>query len=118
MPVEGPGKPKAETDTSFESNASASITPSFQELKSAEENGEHMSISEEQLVKAIERAVKAAQGHSLRLDISIHKQTEEVMVKVIDKDSGKVIREVPPEKKLDLLAKLWEMAGILVDERR
>jgi flagellar protein FlaG len=40
------------------------------------------------------------------------------MVKVMDKEDGKVIREIPPEKTLDLVAKLWELAGILVDERR
>ena len=27
-------------------------------------------------------------------------------------------KELPPEKTLDMIAKVWEMAGILVDERR
>jgi flagellar protein FlaG len=40
------------------------------------------------------------------------------MVKVLNTDTGQVIREIPPEKNLDFVAKLWEMAGILVDERR
>ncbi|HBM74934.1 MAG TPA: flagellar biosynthesis protein FlaG, partial [Clostridiaceae bacterium] len=26
--------------------------------------------------------------------------------------------EIPPEKILDMVAKLWEIAGIFVDERR
>jgi len=29
-----------------------------------------------------------------------------------------MIREIPPEKILDLVAKMWEMAGILIDEKR
>ena len=37
-------------------------------------------------------------------------------------DSGraiqKTIKELPPEKTLDMIAKVWEMAGILVDEKR
>ena len=35
-----------------------------------------------------------------------------------DVDTDEVIREIPPEKSLDMLQKMWEMAGILVDERR
>ena len=48
----------------------------------------------------------------------IHDKTNRVMIKIIDKDSKKVIREYPPEKTLDIIAKVWEMAGILVDEKR
>jgi hypothetical protein len=37
---------------------------------------------------------------------------------IIDKDTKKVIKELPPEKTLDMIAKVWELAGILVDEKR
>ena len=40
------------------------------------------------------------------------------MIKIIDKDTKKVVKEFPPEKTLDMLVKMWEMAGILVDEKR
>jgi flagellar protein FlaG len=88
------------------------------EIKKAERSGDNIPISDEQLIKAIERAIKSIQGPSTALDFSVHKETKQIMVKVLDKETGEVIREVPPEKNLDLLAKLWEMAGILVDERR
>ena len=29
-----------------------------------------------------------------------------------------VIKEFPPEETLDMIAKVWELAGILVDEKR
>jgi len=48
----------------------------------------------------------------------IHDKTNRVTIKIIDKDTKKVIKEFPPEKTLDLIAKAWEMAGILVDEKR
>ncbi|MEG1888510.1 MAG: flagellar protein FlaG, partial [Lachnospiraceae bacterium] len=35
-----------------------------------------------------------------------------------DKETKKVIKEFPAEKTLDLIAKAWEIAGLLVDERR
>jgi flagellar protein FlaG len=39
-------------------------------------------------------------------------------VKVLNKDNGEVIREIPSEKTLDFVAKLREATGILIDERR
>lgn len=88
------------------------------DLKKVELQGEQITISDEQLIKAIERAVKAMQGASTSLNFSVHEKTKQIMVKIIDNNSGEIIRELPPEKNLDFLVKVWEMAGILVDERR
>ncbi len=89
-----------------------------QAMKKAEASGTHIPVSEEQLIRAIDRAIHAMQGKSTSLEFSVHDQTNQIMVKVLDKDTGEVIREIPPEKSLDFVAKLMEMAGILVDERR
>lgn len=48
----------------------------------------------------------------------IHEGTNRVTIKIVDKDTKKVIKELPPERTLDMIAKVWEMAGILVDEKR
>lgn len=48
----------------------------------------------------------------------IHEKTNRVTIKIIDKETKEVVKEFPPEKTLDMIAKVWEMAGILVDERR
>ena len=53
-----------------------------------------------------------------RWEYSYHKETNRVSIKVINEDTDEVIREIPPEKSLDMLQKMWEMAGILVDEKR
>lgn len=91
---------------------------SIEEIKSLELKGEHVSISDEQLVKAIEKAVKAVRGPYTTLEFNVHDKTKQIMVKVLDKETGTVIREIPPEKSLDFIAKIWEMAGILIDEKR
>jgi len=48
----------------------------------------------------------------------IHEDTKRVMIKIVDKKSKEVIKEYPPEKTLDMIAKVWELAGLLVDEKR
>ena len=47
-----------------------------------------------------------------------HDATNRVTIKIIDKESKEVLKEYPPEETLDMIAKVWELAGILVDEKR
>lgn len=82
-----------------------------------EKQGVNVSVAEEQLIRTIERAVKSLQGPQTTLEISIHEKTHDIMVKVLNKDTGELIREVPPEKTLDLVSKMMEIAGMLVDEK-
>ncbi len=53
-----------------------------------------------------------------QLSFKYHEDTNRISITVTDSDTDEVIREIPPEKTLDMLAKAWEMAGLLVDERR
>lgn len=48
----------------------------------------------------------------------IHEKTNRVTIKIVDKTTREVIKEYPPEQTLDMIAKVWEIAGILVDEKR
>lgn len=89
-----------------------------EQLKLAELQGRSVPIGEEQLIKAIEKANKALVGKYTSFEFSIHEGTKQIMVKVLDRDTGEMIREIPPEKILDMVAKMWELAGILIDERR
>lgn len=53
-----------------------------------------------------------------QLQYSIDEETQRISIKIIDKDTDKVIREVPPEETLEAIKKIWEIAGIIVDEKR
>ncbi|CAN7156694.1 flagellar protein FlaG [Paenibacillus sp. LjRoot56] len=87
------------------------------DLKIAELQGAPVSVGEEQVIKAIERANKALQGAMTSFEFSIHEKTHEIMVKVVDKESGETLREIPAEKTLDMVARMWELAGIVVDKK-
>ena len=49
---------------------------------------------------------------------SYHEGTKRVSITVIDKETNEVIKEIPPEETLEMVEKMWELAGILVDEKR
>ncbi|AHV99346.1 flagellar protein FlaG [Paenibacillus sabinae] len=90
---------------------------STRELKKLENRGVTVSPGEEQTVKALEKVLKALEGPETTFEVSIHKETKAIMVKVLNKDTGELIREIPPEKTLDLVANMMEIAGIIVDEK-
>ena len=71
----------------------------------------------EEIKKAVEEINKKMISHSEAI-FGIHDKTSRVAIKIVDKDTKEVIKELPPEKTLDMLARVWEMAGILVDEKR
>ena len=48
----------------------------------------------------------------------IHEKTNRVTIKIVDKETKEVIKELPPEKTLDMISKVWEIAGLLIDEKR
>ncbi len=70
----------------------------------------------EKIKKAVEQLNKNM-SHSSAV-FGIHEATNRVTIKIVDRDTKEVIKELPPEKTLDMIAKVWELAGILVDEKR
>ena len=70
----------------------------------------------EQLKKAVEEINKKANNASAVF--GVHEETNRITIKIVDKESKEVIKEFPPEKTLDMIAKVWEMAGLMVDEKR
>ena len=68
-----------------------------------------------QIRKAVEDINKRA--HNSEAVFGIHDATNRVMIKIVDKDTKEVLKEYPPEKTLDMIAKVWEVAGLLVDEK-
>ena len=84
--------------------------------KSEFNNKKEKEPSNEALHKAIEKINK--QMTNSEAIYGFHDKTNRVTIKIIDKETKEVIKELPPEKTLDLIAKAWELAGILVDEKR
>lgn len=73
--------------------------------------------------QANEKIKKAVEDMNKRMfnseaQFGIHEGTNRVTIKIVDKETKEVIKELPPEKTLDMIAKAWEMAGLMVDERR
>lgn len=81
-----------------------------------QQNNESLAKQHEKIKKAVDDINKKSMNSEAVF--GIHEQTNRITIKIVDKQTKEVIKELPPEKTLDLIAKAWEMAGLMVDERR
>ncbi|MDY8044722.1 flagellar protein FlaG [Paenibacillus polymyxa] len=73
--------------------------------------------SHEEAVLELQKVIDAIQGPQKTFEISVHEKTHAIMIKVMNKETGDLIREVPPEKILDIAARMMEIAGIIIDKK-
>lgn len=67
--------------------------------------------------EAIARINTTMKALNIRLKFEKHEASGQYMVRVIDEETSEVIREIPPEKTLDMIVHLRKLVGIMVDER-
>ncbi|NKF06927.1 flagellar protein FlaG [Clostridium gasigenes] len=72
---------------------------------------------EEDIAKAIDKLNKFLHEDNTRAEYSVHEVLGDIMIKIIDNDTQEVLMEVPPKKILDVVAKMCELAGVLVDKK-
>lgn len=76
-----------------------------------------LSREQEKAIQQLDKAIQAIQGPDKSYEISVHEQTNAIMIKVKNKDTGEIIREIPQEKLLDVAASMMELNGLIIDER-
>jgi len=74
-------------------------------------------ITKDDVEKSIEDMNKALSMLNRSLKFVVHEETGKLMVQVIDKESGRVIKEIPPQILLDIEARIEKFLGILFDKK-
>ncbi len=83
-----------------------------------QEQSENPENASRRIKSAVEHANKSMRHAKTKCEFSYHEETKRVSIKVIDEETEEVIREIPPEETLEMLSKMWELAGLMVDEKR
>jgi flagellar protein FlaG len=78
---------------------------------------EENDINEDLLQKSVDQANKNLQQYNRFIEREVHEVTHTVMYKLVDSTTNEVISEFPPKKIEDMIAKMWELAGLFVDEK-
>lgn len=55
--------------------------------------------------------------NNVELKFDRDQETDEAYIKIVDKDSGDIVREIPPETLRKLAEKIDDMVGILFDQK-
>ena len=100
-------------DVEIAKEADESVTLSIQADKQLID--EQKNVDLDKLKKVMERAISSLPRSDAKF--GIHEKTNRITIKLVDRDTQEVIKEIPPEKTLDLLAKRLELAGVMVDAR-
>lgn len=61
---------------------------------------------------------KWLQSTNTHLKFTLHEKLNDYYVQVINDQTNEVIREIPSKKVMDFAAKMHEMIGLLIDEKR
>lgn len=116
--VDKAATPKApEAAQRKEEPAAAAKTPAVETAtgKQADKIVTPDKASDSSLKKAVEEINrKSANTEAI---FGYHEGTNRVTIKIMDKDTKEVKKEYPAEKTLDMIQKVWEMAGLMVDEK-
>lgn len=122
----GKSVPRQRTETSAQEQTAANIN--ITEIPSAaltgqnqtgkEQDNKNKNATDQQIKQAIRDANNKMKTHRTTCEFSYHEETKRVSIKVLDEETKEVIREIPPEETLEMIEKMWELAGLLVDEKR
>jgi flagellar protein FlaG len=116
-------KPIAGVQSSLETNLQSMELKKHQALSNqpselrAQEKNESNRVSPEVLEEVIKNLKEKLSMLNTQLQIQIDKDTDIVVVKVIDKKTKEVIRQIPPEYVLKIAKYLDEIAGLLFSEK-
>ncbi len=75
-------------------------------------------IDRKYLKDAIEKLNEALEIFNKRIRLAVHEEVKRISVKIIDSETEKVIREIPPKEVLDLIKRIHQVIGIFIDEKR
>jgi len=82
----------------------------------SDNNGESEKPSREAVEKTLVKANELARKFSRELNFTYDARIDKVVVKVMEGDTEKVIRQIPPEDMIRLSVKMDELLGMLINQ--
>lgn len=68
-------------------------------------------------IELVEEVQDYLDNLNIQLSFKIHEKTGDMVVQVLNRETGELIRQLPPEELLDLKDKLSELRGVLFHQK-
>ena len=119
MKVEDKAKPQVTPVQDSNESGKADLDQNALHGNTAEAQKKQKTLSEEEmsrLAKDIQDRLDSI-GGNLQLGMGTDKATSSIVVRITEKKTGQVVRQIPSEKLLELEQKLKDLTGMLFDQR-
>lgn len=101
---------KLEKAAKIDRQVSQQLLPQFQEVKKEK-------VSMEQVKEMIDGANEFFTATRTHLNFQLHEGLNKYYVEIRNSVTDELVKEIPPKKFLDMIAKFQELAGLIVDEK-
>lgn len=115
--LEGANVTKADVRGTVDNERTISKSDKINQMNMDGSKEDKVVIDDEMLEKSVEQANKTLENYNRYIERSVHEKTRAIMYVMKDSKTDEVIREFPPKKIQDMIAKMWELAGLFVDEK-
>lgn len=84
---------------------------------------QHQPLLDKEIFKELDfseivaEASKALEVINTQLSFRVHEGTGRPLIQLIETGTENVVREIPPEKMLDIVAGIWDWAGLIIDRK-
>jgi flagellar protein FlaG len=118
--VSGQGRQtNLQVNNNIDKVAQTSNAGTFEPIKGDDnKNTGNNKITEKELKNAVDKLNKFLEDNKTHAEYEYHDTFKhDLMIRIVDNESGKVIQEVPPRKILDMVSKMLEIVGVLIDKK-
>ncbi|MBC2582582.1 flagellar protein FlaG [Clostridium sp. DJ247] len=71
--------------------------------------------TEQDVKKAVDKLNELLEGKSTHVEYEQVGKSKHMAIRIVDSQTKEVIKEIPPKKIIEMIDKLCEMAGIMID---
>lgn len=94
------------------------VGSSYQDLQT-KNKVQPLSVGEKAVLDAITKVNRTLEGTPQRFEFKLHESSGSLIIKIYNKETNEIIRELPPEKMIELVEKLQQIVvGAIIDEKR
>lgn len=108
--VEIPGQRAADVSLELPVLKESVKIPTQQQLSAPE-------LNKEDLEKLTDNLNQLLASFDISARFSVHEVTKDIMVRIYNSKTNETIREIPQRKILDMVSRMMELVGLLVDDR-
>lgn len=106
-----------QVNKNIDNSAQAVSGKNLVNVKGYNKVSEKTEIKEKDLANAVDKLNKFLEDNKTHAEYEVHEKLNDIMIKIVDDKTGDVIKEIPPKKILDMVAKMCEMVGALFDKK-